>query len=226
MHLSPVGEAIAVAITIVGVTVAIAIVAIIGIGISVSSSVSISISAPLAVEVDVGVSWSIVPHWVEAMDSIVGRSVGVGVGVGTPLAIEKMGQAMGGWANIAGGMSRVESNSSAMGLSAPLANEMGGRVAVGEAICGGSDIAGSVAGVQGDSSAVGLGTPFANMGVTPDCGSNIAGGKTGVNCNTKTKAMRLSQGGGEEGGGENKELHVASAFLPTAGGKPQSCSPM
>merc|ERR1712088_120396 len=131
------------------------------------------------------------------MDSIVGRSISisVGVGVGTPLAIEKMGQAMGGWSNIAGGMSRVEGNSSAMGLSAPLANEMGGRVAVGEAICGGSDIAGGVAGVQGDSSAVGLSTPLANMGVTPDCGSNIAGGKTGVNCNTKTKAMRLGQGG-------------------------------
>merc|ERR1719266_2898713 len=161
---------------------------------------------------------------------------------------------MGGWANIAGGMSRVEGNSSSMGLSAPLANEMGGRVAVGEAICGGSDVAGSeagvesnsrlsaplakevrvamgqakgcgsnvaggVAGVQGDSSAVGLGTPLSNMGVTPDCGSNIAGGETGVNCNTKTKAMRLGQGGGKEGGGKNKELHVASAFLPTAGGK-------
>merc|ERR1719412_2983820 len=156
------------------------------------------------------------------MDSIVVRSigvgVGVGVGVGTPLAIEKMGQAMGGWSNIAGGMTRVEGNSSSMGLSAPLANEMGGRVAVGEAICGGSDVAGSEAGVESNS---GLGAPLANMRVTPDCGSNIAGGETGVNCNTKTKAMRLGQGSGEEGGGENKELHVASAFLPTAGGKPQ-----
>merc|ERR1712088_987373 len=104
-----------------------------------------------------------------------------------------MGQTIGGWANVAGSMSRVESNSSSMGLGASLANEMRGWVSMGEAVCG---------------------------------GANIAGGVSRVECDTKTEAMRLSQGSGKEGGGENKELHVASAFLPTAGVKPESCSPM
>merc|ERR1719305_1239710 len=130
-----------------------------------------------------------------------------------------MRQTVGGWANVAGSVARVESNSGSMGLGAPLANEMRGWVSMGEAKCGGANIAGGMAGVEGNSSAVGLSTALANMRVTPDCGSDIAGGEARVDCDTKTKAMGLSQGSGKEGGGENKELHVASAFLPTAGVK-------
>merc|ERR1719430_885158 len=92
---------------------------------------------------------------------------------------------------------------------------------MGEAKCGGTNIAGGVPGVESNSCAVGLSASLANMRVTPDCGSDIAGGDTRVDCDTKTEAMRLSQGSGKEGGGENKELHVASAFLPTAGVKPE-----
>ena len=193
------------------------------------------------------------------------------LGLGTSLAIEKMGQTVGGWTDVAGGVARVESNSGSMGLSASLSNEVRGWVSMGKAKCGGSniaggvsrvesnsrlsaslanemgetkcggsDIAGSGSRVEGNSSAVGLSTPFAdemrgrvsmgeavcggsnitggesrvksytrlsasltNMRMTPDCGSDIAGGKTRVDRNTKTKAMRLCQGSGKEGGGEN-----------------------
>merc|ERR1719500_111629 len=141
-------------------------------------------------------------------------------GLSASLANE-MGEAKCGGSNIAGSMSWVESYSSAMGLSAPFANEMRGRVSVGEAVCGGANIAGGKSRVESNS---GLSTALANMRMTPDGWSDIAGGETWMDCDTKTEAMGLCQGSGKEGGGENKELHAACAFLPTAGVKPQSCS--
>merc|ERR1719350_1857071 len=127
-----------------------------------------------------------------------------------------MGESICGGSNIAASMSRVKGYSSAVGLSAPLANEVRGRVSMGESICGGSNIAASMSRVDGYSSAVGLSAPLANemrcwvsMGESICGGANIAGGES--------KAVRLCQGSGKEGGGENEELHLASAFLPTAG---------
>ena len=122
------------------------------------------------------------------------------MGLGTPLAKEVMGQAKGGWANVAGGVPRVKSNSGSMGLSASLANEVRGWVSMREAVCGGANIAGGESRVECNSR---LSTALANMRMTPDCGSDIAGGETRVDCNTKTEAMRLCQGSSKEGGGEN-----------------------
>ena len=210
------------------------------ISISIGISSGLSISAPLSVEVDEGVSWSIVGKTIV-------ESMGISISISAPLAKEVMGQAIGGWANVAGGVSRVEGNSGPMGLGAPLANEMRGWVSVGKAICGGANIAGGVSrvegysrlstplademreakcggankaggvtGMEGNSSAVGLSTALANMRVTPDCGSDIAGGEARVDCNTKTKAMRLSQGSGKEGGGENLRTEAVRKRLMVA----------
>ena len=145
-----------------------------------------------------------------------------------------MGQAKGGGSNVARSVAWVKGNTSSMGLGTTFADEMRGRVAMGETICGGANIAGGKARVEGDSR---LSAALANVRMAPDRGSHVAGGEAGVDGNSKTEAMRLGVGkdGGKKRGGENlrrdkirkvkvekegktyEELHVASAFLPTAG---------
>ena len=112
--------------------------------------------------------------------------MGISISFGASLAIEKMGQTVGGWTNIAGGVARVDGNSGSMGLGAPLANKMG------EAKCGGTNIAGGVPGVESNSCAVGLSASLANemrgrvsMGETICGGANIAGGESRVECNSR-----------------------------------------
>ena len=105
---------------------------------------------------------------------------------------------------------------------------------MGEAIGGWTIVAGGKTRVEGDSR---LSAALANVRMAPDRGSHVAGGEAGVDGNSKTEAMRLGVGkdGGKKRGGENlrrdkirkvkvekegktyEELHVASAFLPTAG---------
>ena len=129
----------------------------------------------------------------------------------------------------------MKGDTSSMGLRATLADEVRGGVAMGETVGGGANIAGGQTRVEGDSR---LSATLANVRMAPDRGSHVAGGEAGVDGNSKTEAMRLGVGkdGGKNRGGENlrtrekirkvkvekerktyEELHVASAFLPTAG---------
>lgn len=64
-----------------------------------------------------------------------------------------------------------------------------------------------------------LSTALPNMRVAPDCGSDIAGSDTRVDCDTKTEAMRLSQGSGKEGGGENLRIDAVRQMIKGAGMK-------
>ena len=266
-------EGVAVVSISIGIAVAIAVESVvrisISIGISVSSGLSLGVSAPLAVQVDEGVSWPVVG---QAIVESMGISISISISISAPLAVEQMRQTMGGGADIAGSMARVDGDSSSVGLSTPLAknmrvamrqakggrshvarsvawvkgntssmglgttlaDEMRGGVAMGETICGGANIAGGKTRVEGDSR---LSATLANVRMAPDRGSHVAGGEAGVDGNSKTEAMRLGVGkdGGKKRGGENlrrdkirkvkvekegktyEELHVASAFLPTAG---------
>merc|ERR1719278_213651 len=142
--------------------------------------------------------------------------MGISISISAPLAVEQMGQAKGGGSHVARSVAWVKGDTSTMGLRATFADEMRGGVAMGETVCGGANIAGGKARVEGDSR---LSAALANVRVAPDRGSHVAGGEAGVDGNSKAEAMRLGVGkdGGKERGGENEELHVASAFLPTAG---------
>ena len=160
------------------------------IGVSISSG--LSISAPLSVQVDEGVSRSIVGKTiVESM------GIGISVSISAPLAKEVMGQTKGGWANVASGVTGVEGNSSSMGLSASLPNEMRGRVSMREAKSGGANVAGGVTRVEGYSR---LSTPLAIEMRKAKCGwTNIAGGvawmegnSSSVGLSTALANMRVS----------------------------------
>merc|ERR1712080_656825 len=142
--------------------------------------------------------------------------ISISISISAPLAVEQMRQTMGGGTDVARSVAWVKSNTSSMGLGTTFADEMRGRVAMGETICGEANIAGGKARVEGNSR---LSAALANVRMAPDCGSHVAGGEAGVDGNSKTEAMRLGVGkdGGKKRGGENEELHVASAFLPTAG---------
>merc|ERR1712004_720571 len=92
---------------------------------------------------------------------------------------------MGGGADIAGSMARVDGDSSSVGLSTPLAKNM--RVAMRQAKGGRSHVARSVAWVKGNTSSMGLGASLADemrggvaMGETVGGGANIACGKAWV----------------------------------------------
>ena len=156
--------------------------------------------------------------------SIVGKtiveSMGIGISFSAPLAKEVMGQTKGGWANVASGVTGVEGNSSSMGLSASLANEMRGRVSMGEAICGGANVAGGVTRVEGYSR---LSTPLANEMREAKCGgSHIAGGmawmegnSSSVGLSTALANMRVSPDCGSHiaGGEARVDCHTKTKAM-------------
>merc|ERR1712181_185141 len=117
-------------------------------------------------------------------------------------------------------MTGVEGNSGSTGLSAPLPNEMRGRVSMGEAKGGGANIAGGVSRVEGYSR---LSAPLANEMRKAKCGgTNIAGGvawmegnSSAVGLSTALANMRVSPHCGSDiaGGEARVDCHTKTKAM-------------